>query len=176
MMRFVWIGDQVNEEASEFAIYDTVNDLFLKDRFGFQLWDSSDHFKECVDESVWLRCRDLIAANLKVQKKAFICTYEYKGQETEGNLSYFEKFVCHATDKIEALYKYHVWLCARMPGMKIMWKSLEEYRQTEYAAGGWGYMAYELVDNYGDLSYADEGSWWNSIYNTETNEARGNKV
>lgn len=75
----------------------------------------------------------------------WICIYQYKGMETEGHLQSNELMVVRADDKIEALYKYHVWLCWREGRLKdIYYKSLSEYRKSEYASGGWGFCAYKV--------------------------------
>jgi hypothetical protein len=79
----------------------------------------------------------------------YLCLYQYAGQETEGNLSMRQSFVCQATDTTEALYKYHVFLSWREK-TKLYWSSLEEYRKSDYASGGWGFIAYKLdpAENY----------------------------
>lgn len=75
----------------------------------------------------------------------FICTYEFQGQETEGNLQQEESFVCSAEDKVEAIYKYHVYLWYRKGKVRpFELPSLEEYRKMPYADGGWGYRAMKL--------------------------------
>lgn len=77
----------------------------------------------------------------------WICIYQYKGMETEGHLQSNELIVVRADDEIEALYKYHVWLCWRESRVKdLYYKSLSEYRKSEYASGGWGFCAYKIDD------------------------------
>lgn len=77
----------------------------------------------------------------------WLCIYQYKGMETEGHLQSDELMIVRAVDDIEALYKYHVWLRWREGRLKdIYYKSLSEYRKSEYASGGWGFCAYKIDD------------------------------
>ena len=87
----------------------------------------------------------------------WLCLYQYKGHETEGHLNSEEKFICEANDKVEALYKYHLWLTFRDKSRKILWSSLTEYRKSEYASGGWGFFAYKLAK--GNV-YRDDTEWF----------------
>jgi hypothetical protein len=77
----------------------------------------------------------------------YLCLYQYAGQETEGHTSFKESFVCEAVDEIEALWKYHVWLSWR-DRTKLYWKSFSEYKMSDYASGGWGFIAYKLDGDY----------------------------
>lgn len=79
--------------------------------------------------------------------RLWLCLYQYKGMETEGSLNSNELMIVRADDKVEALYKYHVWICWREGRIKdVYYKSLSDYRKSEYADGGWGFVAYELKD------------------------------
>ena len=94
--------------------------------------------------------------------KSFICTYAWQAQETEGRLEQEHHFICRAADKVEALYKYHVWLAIRKSILShFLWHSLEDYRHFEAAKGGWGYMAHELAGS----DWYDDGQHFEEIYN-----------
>ena len=89
----------------------------------------------------------------------WLCLYQYKGMETEGYLQSNEKFICKADDIIEALYKYHIWICLRENRKDFQWYSLSEYRRFEYAYGGWGFFAYKLDSE--NEKYRDDNGWFN---------------
>jgi hypothetical protein len=92
----------------------------------------------------------------------WLCLYQYKGHETEGHLNSEPKFICKAKDATEALYKYHIYLVLQDKTKKIFWNSLEEYRESEYAEGGWGFFAYKLDEK--DESYRDDTDWFYKEY------------
>jgi hypothetical protein len=75
--------------------------------------------------------------------RLYLCVYQYAGQETEGQTTWKPPFICKAENETEALWKYHVWITWKDKS-KLYWKSFQEYRQCDYAAGGWGFMAYKL--------------------------------
>jgi hypothetical protein len=63
MIRFVWLGAQINEGGEEFAFYDTVADRFMSFG-GEQVFDSLYDFKYCCTDKVMQeRCVGLVRAN-----------------------------------------------------------------------------------------------------------------
>ncbi len=96
----------------------------------------------------------------------WLCLYQYSGQETEGHLQSMEKFICEAEDETEALFKYHIWISIREKRRDIIYKSLSEYRKSEYASGGWGFCAYKLdIESRPELkSWRDDTPWFYEKY------------
>jgi hypothetical protein len=68
MMRFVWIGDQINDDGTEFAIYDTVHERFVEDEAGGQTWESMEDFIDSNNGHVIERCHSIVEANLKLHE------------------------------------------------------------------------------------------------------------
>jgi len=63
MIRFIWIGAQINEGGEEFAFYNTVTDKFMSFA-GEQVFDNLDDLKACcTDKILQERCVDLVKAN-----------------------------------------------------------------------------------------------------------------
>jgi hypothetical protein len=61
MIKFVYIGDQINSESREFAFFDTISDTFI--RFGVEIvFDSLEEFNDSAEAygSMYTRCMRLI--------------------------------------------------------------------------------------------------------------------
>ena len=63
MIRFIWIGAQINDDGEEFAFYDTIKDKFMCFA-GEQVFDDLDDFRSCcVDKILEARCVELVRNN-----------------------------------------------------------------------------------------------------------------
>jgi len=69
MIRYVHIGDQINEGADEFAFYDTRSDSFI-DFEGSQTFDSLEDFALFAkDDQSYERCLGLMRSGRKKNEK-----------------------------------------------------------------------------------------------------------
>ena len=63
MIRFIWLGSQITEGASDFAFYDTVRDKFM--RFsGEEVFADLEDFRACcTNKAIEARCLELFKFN-----------------------------------------------------------------------------------------------------------------
>ena len=66
MIRFVYIGDQINEGEKAFAFFDTITDTFVECGLGdTQMFSSLAEFKNLATKEMYGRCITLIPEELK---------------------------------------------------------------------------------------------------------------
>lgn len=69
MIRFVYIGYQIDSDGRQFAFYDTVRDKFLEFK-GSQVFDSIEDFNESAkSHELYERCRRLIPLNGLIEEE-----------------------------------------------------------------------------------------------------------